>query len=493
VRTLYRLGQAYLRRGLWRQSVVYFRQLADRYPKHYLADDAIYLIADAVDRSGRKAEAQKLYAELLRRFPSGDMSFEARWRLGYQAFQQQKWERAIPLFAQIYTKYPRNRYAPAATYYAALAHQRQNKPKTRQQALALYRQMVERYPLHYYSFLALSRISSLTGQRWALRRCQWQQTAKGLRCQPVKSPKNRKGLVDFPWGDIPLRPPSGQELTQLYDGQSAPFLTHPAYLRGRELFRLELIDEAIAEWQSLLSCKVFYPAGKPTSRRTDCGRRGDPGAELLGLHFYVAGVYHLADRVYRIRGQIAGRIKLFALETWYLAYPRPFFSSVQQATKRDGVDLNIAYSIMREESTFRPDIQSRSNAYGLMQMLLSTAQHSADSLKLNRKIQPADLFQPDLNISLGIRHLRILHRQFNAHIIPMAGAYNAGAQRVVRWLERFAKLPKDQWVEAIPIEQTRHYVIRVSQTQAIYRLLYAPVSETIWTPAPFLPNRLLKK
>ncbi len=492
IRTLYYLGHAYRRRGLWRRSIPYLREMAKRFPKHYLADDGLFMIADSADRRGRKREAKRYYRELMRRFPRGDMSFVARWRIAYQAYRYRKWTRALKLFRRIYKKYPKSRYAPVSLYYAARATQRLPKRNRRRairlRVIGLYRQLVRDYPLHYYSFLALTRLRRLVRRPWLLQRCRWTKTAKGLRCITLKNRRSRRRVQVVPWGPLPTRPPTSNELLQLFDGVPAPYLTHPGYLRGRELFRLGMRARAASEWWGLVTCKVF---GSTSQNRRRCGKRGQQGAELLGLHFHLAGLYHLADRVYRGRGTIAGRLPFVArtLRSWYLAYPRPFLRVVRKAATRDRVNMYTAYGIMREESTFRPDIQSRSNAYGLMQLLLSTARNAARTLRMRRRIQPDDLFQPEINIPIGIRHLRFLHKQFKGQLPLMAGAYNAGSRRVKSWLRRFGRYSHDKWVEAITIKQTRHYVRRVSQSYSIYHFLYAPARQRWWRAIPFPPHR----
>lgn len=489
LRTLFFLGQAYRRLGRWRQGAVFFRELAQRFPQHYLADDAIFMIADSADRRGKKAEAQRYYQELLRRFPQGDMSFATRWRLAYQSYRYRQWPQATQQLREIYHNYPKSRHAPAALYYAARSLQEQGGQQRKQQAVHLYRRLVQNHPLHYYSFLALSRLQKLTRKSWILERCTWQQTGQGLQCvkQTQKKRRNSGWVEVLPWGPVPIAPPTTAQMLQLYSGQSASFLTHPRYLRGRMLYRIGLKGDAANEWSGLISCQAL---GHTTPRRGGCGKRGDQGAELLGLHFYLTGVYHLTDRVYRGKGIIAGKLPFSTenLRSWYLAYPRPFWSHVEEASQRDKVEWPVVYGIMREESTFRADIQSRSNAYGLMQLLLSTARHAAESIPLQRTIEPADLFLPEYNISLGVRHLRFLHKQFQGQLPLMAGAYNAGSHRVKSWLERFGKYAYDRWVESINIEQTRHYVRRVSQSFAIYHFLYTPAQQRNWKPIPFSPH-----
>ena len=52
-------------------------------------------------------------------------------------------------------------------------------------------------------------------------------------------------------------------------------------------------------------------------------------------------------------------------------------------------------------------------------------------------------------------------------------SYNAGPGAVDRWLSRFPDAELDEWVEQIPVEETRHYVKRVLGSASAYQLLYA--------------------
>ncbi len=488
VRTLFYLGLAYQRRGKWPKGVRYFNELTRRYPRHRLADDAVFRNADNADRSGKKALAKKYYKKLLRYFSGGDMSRTASWRLAYQAYKYGKWEKAVGLLTRFYRRYRRYKYAPAALYYAAraqaIAGQRQR--GNRKKVIQMYERLLRKYPLHYYSFLALSQLRLYTGKRWRIRRCRWRNVKGKLHCVPRKIRKKRWFNI-LPWGPIPEQPPTDMQLAQLYDGVPAPYLDNPHYLRGLELLRLGLKSDAGAEWYRLRYCRTF----NPKSKKRFCGRRKDPGAELLALLFHLAEVYYPANMTFRGRGIIAGRypIQRSTLRTWYLSYSRPFWPIVEASTQRDKVHPAIAYAIMREESAFQEGVLSSSNAYGLMQLLVSTARNEAKSLEWKRKLKPSDLFLAKHNISLGVHHLRRLANTFKSQIPLIAGAYNAGAHRVRRWLRWYGKSPYDKWVESIGIKQTRHYARRVSQSYSIYRLLYVPANKRYWDRVPFHPNR----
>jgi soluble lytic murein transglycosylase len=84
---------------------------------------------------------------------------------------------------------------------------------------------------------------------------------------------------------------------------------------------------------------------------------------------------------------------------------------------------------------------------------------------------PAALFEPRVNIELGSRYLSQLLARFDGRASAAIGSYNAGPHAVARWLEGSA-LEDDEWVEAIPYEQTRAYAKRVLRSLNAYRVLY---------------------
>jgi soluble lytic murein transglycosylase len=132
---------------------------------------------------------------------------------------------------------------------------------------------------------------------------------------------------------------------------------------------------------------------------------------------------------------------------------------------------------MREESALDPRALSPAGAVGLTQLMVPTAQETARQLRLG-KVTRDRLADPSLNIRLGSSYLGGLVRRFEGSIPLALAAYNAGGGAVSRWLELRRGLELDEFVEEIPVEETRGYVKRVLRSYAAYRLLYGEV------PAP---------
>ena len=157
-------------------------------------------------------------------------------------------------------------------------------------------------------------------------------------------------------------------------------------------------------------------------------------------------------------------------ELWWHAWPAPFPRELARVQDQGGPEAPIVYSIMREESGYRPEVMSVVGARGLLQLMPKTAERVAASLG-QPEFDPERLFDPAVNIELGSAYLRQLLGQFAGYRSAAIGSYNAGPEAVRRWL-REPPLPDDEWVEQIPYGQTRAYVKRVLRSLHVYRVLY---------------------
>lgn len=145
------------------------------------------------------------------------------------------------------------------------------------------------------------------------------------------------------------------------------------------------------------------------------------------------------------------------------------------------VEPALIHAVARQESEFDPRAVSRASARGLMQLLPSTAKEVAHSKRM--RYSKSRLFDPDYNVALGSAYLAGLLEDFDGSYILALAAYNAGPARAKRWI-RYNGIPgRDEvdpidWVELIPISETRNYVQRVLENLQIYRarLSAAPVN-----------------
>jgi soluble lytic murein transglycosylase len=177
-------------------------------------------------------------------------------------------------------------------------------------------------------------------------------------------------------------------------------------------------------------------------------------------------------RSVRLAMRAQGRGASWNRELAELLYPLPFRDVLASESQAAGVDPLMVASLIRQESAFEVRARSPADARGLMQILPSVGASYASRLGL-APFEPALLYQPDLNLDFGIEHLAEALARFGG-IEQALAAYNAGADRVIRWL-RLAGAADDAevFVERIPFTETRDYVRRVLRNHAMYRALYA--------------------
>jgi peptidoglycan lytic transglycosylase len=138
-----------------------------------------------------------------------------------------------------------------------------------------------------------------------------------------------------------------------------------------------------------------------------------------------------------------------------------------------GPEPALLLAVIRQESAFDVKAVSPAGALGLMQLMPFTAKHVAKTLKT--KYRPKDLVKDgDYNIRLGRAYMQELLEFFDQSYVLAVAAYNAGPDRVNQWIQAFGD-PRDygvdvvDWVETIPLSETRNYVQRVMENLEVYR------------------------
>jgi soluble lytic murein transglycosylase len=123
------------------------------------------------------------------------------------------------------------------------------------------------------------------------------------------------------------------------------------------------------------------------------------------------------------------------------------------------------------ETRFNADVKSHAGAIGAAQ-LLETTGTAVGRKVFGKGFDKRTLRDPDVNLAVAARYLSDLLNRFKGHPALAVAAYNAGPAPVKRWLEARGDLELDAFVETIPFEQARRYVMRVLSDAEIYRRLY---------------------
>ena len=154
-----------------------------------------------------------------------------------------------------------------------------------------------------------------------------------------------------------------------------------------------------------------------------------------------------------------------------LTYPVPWPADLFELAAAAGVDPLLAAAIIRQESGYEPTARSRADAMGLMQVLPSVGAALA-RVEGIREWEPALLYQPEINLRFGMRHLAQTLQRFARPEHALA-AYNAGGRPTADWLGLpGAEEDPEVFIERIQYVETRDYVRRVLRNLSMYRALY---------------------
>jgi soluble lytic murein transglycosylase len=435
-KALYQAGRSFASRGdkdpvSTRHGIDLFERAWREHAAHSYADDARLREAEALDTLKDPDRATELLSGLPEAFKTGDQRGEALWRLAFRAWRKGDLVEAARRLSTELELLPREDgwwEAGRTLYWLGRIADRNG---AGDQARAFYRRAFVEYPLSYYALQAGNRL-----------RDKWPDVAAALFAEVSKEADDAGGWV-FPDREL--------------------FHT-PGFLRAVELARLGLGPEAKRELQLL---------GIQPARR---GVKLKPEEEelqwLAAVLYDQAGEYALSHAI--PRHLLPGYERAFPVganhRRWLLSYPRAYAELIERHAQLNGQPAALELAIVREESAFDPLMESFANAVGLTQLTAAPAARFAQGLPHDR----VALHDPAINITIGARELGQLWNAFERNAGLAIAGYNAGEGAVRRWLadpERADVMALDEFIEAIPYDETRGYTKRVLASFFAYRWL----------------------
>jgi len=185
---------------------------------------------------------------------------------------------------------------------------------------------------------------------------------------------------------------------------------------------------------------------------------------------------------YRFAAELAADIRFYrdGIEIAKDASRNGLFLTAQSypviTDKLQDIDLEwaLVHALIRQESAFDFRAKSRVGAAGLMQLMPATAKEIARRAGISHRTDWL-YKRPDHNIRLGTLYLEKLLDRFDGYYPMAIAAYNAGPNRVDKWIEMFGDPRKGEidlidWIELLPIYETRNYIQRVMEATYVYRL-----------------------
>lgn len=399
------------------------------YPDSPFTEKLLYSAGTYFDVEGRLPEARGVYQQLLELFPKGNYFQTALWKVSFYSYLEGRYDEALSGFWKYLKSLEKPHSAVAPIYWMARCYESLGESNT---AAILYRRAAMLGGHGYYGRLASEAGRNLQTQKAVVtlvqsRSIQWTQVNDFL---------------------TKLRPPDNS----IADPSPA---TAPIIERARQLYACGLSELALAELHRKLR---EIP--------------GDKGLSLFSARIYSEQCdYDSAIRTLRraFPDYDSRAVEDLPGEVWNLLYPFEHWRIVNKQAAVRGLDPAFVMGLIRQESAFNKKARSTANARGLMQVLPSTGRVLARGEGI--KYSTAKLYQPDVNVKLGVKHLAALIRQYNGREELALAAFNAGDTRVELWMSRAAKMDMPEFVERIPFSETRGYVKQVLTNTAYYREL----------------------
>lgn len=375
------------------------------------------------------AQAATFYEQVVREAPRSDEADEAHFWLAWRAHQANDYRASAKLLTEHVAEYgdvTDNR--GKAAFWAARDAERAG---DKEWALTMYRALMPRYGAGWYGYNAERRIKQLTDA--------------GVRGLPPEA----NPLVARAVANLQTNPPV-VETMQAQDEERLE--------KADDLLTISLQQSALDELEEARN-------HAPTSPRINLRI-----AQIYRARNENVSAVNVLKRAYPDYGQAL--VNEMPRAAWDVFYPLNWWSNIKQEAARYKIDPYLIAGLIRQESVFNPQARSRANALGLMQLIPSTGRMVARKYGVSGgAVSVADLYNPVLNIQLGTAYVAQLLSQFG-RFEYVAASYNGGPTRVARWLRELPTAEIEDWVDAIPITETRLYVQGVYRNARQYQRLY---------------------
>lgn len=408
-------------------------RIASDFPDQTWAEDALDNLGTHYIKTNEDDRAEAIFRELYDRYPRGTYAQRAAWKSGWAAYRKNQYADTVRIFERAASDFPRADYRPAWLYWAGRAHEALGEPELAAERFTL---TAADYANSYYGRLATARLDETVVARVTAARI----------------------AVDASTAAVDQQLPANGVVV-------------------RALLGAEMYDDALNElrfaqrvWGDSPAIEATVAWARQQQARTETGMRR---FQLL------RGAINTMRRAYP-QFMAAGGEEL-PREVLTVIYPIAYWDLIRKHAQANGLDPYLVAALVAQESTFVADVRSAANAYGLMQLMPSTARMYARKLKM--RYSSRLLTDPEANIRMGTAYLADKIREFGDLHLVLA-SYNAGETPVRRWRSERPGLETEEFIDDIPYPETQLYVKKILGTAEDYRRLYSGVPAIEGVDAP---------
>ncbi len=405
-------------------SVTYLNQVISKFPEK--ASEALLAKIKILEAQKDPKSATEVQQLLIAQYANSQEAAEYRWKVAQNKAKAKDYKAALQWAQPIIINNPDSILAPRAGFWVGKWATKLGKNESAQKT---YEYVLSQFPYSYYA---------------------WRSAAiLGLNVSNFNTLRQMNPQI------VPLLrpvPPAGSDTF-------------------KELYLLGQDRDAWLQWQTEFQNKMQPTV---TEQFTEGLMRLVKGENLIGI-----------DKIAKLedRETPSEKAEYQALRKqlmyWQARYPFPYLQEIEKWSKERQINALLVTAVIRQESRFEPKVKSSAGAVGLMQVLPSTAKSIAPQAKLDSK--KIDLENPDNNIMLGTLYLDHTHQQYGNNSLLAIASYNAGPGNVSKWLQTLPKEDPDEFVEAIPFDETKNYVRQVFGNYWNYLRLYNPETSRLVT------------
>jgi soluble lytic murein transglycosylase len=391
-------------------------QMERRFPSSPWLAEALYSSGNMYLLRKDYSHAVEYYEDLAKLFPKHRYSASSQWKAAWLNYRLGDYSTAAKLMDVQIAQYPGGKEIPAALYWRGrLYEEQEHRPDV---AAAYYQTVATAFEHYYYAQVARERLTSLGSTAPA-------DIAMLKKIQPEEIP----ALTD----DVPEDDEHVVKAHLLANAGLNEYI--PAEIQAAD---------GSEEWGAFAQAEIYASYGE-AFRAMEVLKRAIP--------FYASAPINAIPMGY-----------------WKILFPQPHWETIEEAATKNRLDPYMVASLIRQESEFNAGAVSRSNAFGLMQLLPSVGRSMAKEEGI-RHFSQAELLDADTNIRLGTRYLSEMLSKFGGQPEYAFAAYNAGMDRVTDWQTAGKYSGIDEFVESIPFTETREYVQAILRNESIYREL----------------------
>ncbi|MEJ1930182.1 transglycosylase SLT domain-containing protein [Nostoc sp. NIES-2111] len=418
-----------------KDAIPYLNQVIAKFPQQ--ASQALKRKAEILTALNDQKAAQQTWQELITKYAKSDEAAEYRWKIALEKAKARDYVTAWKWAQPIVINNPNSILAPRAGFWMGKWANALGKEQEAKQA---YEYVLSQFPYSYYAWRSANQLGLNVGNFDNVRQL-------NPEVIPYQRPLPRAGSATF------------QEL----------------YLLGQN-------RDAWLQWET-----EYLNKQQPT-----IAEQFTEGLMRLARGEYLSGINLISKLEDRETPEEQAEYQALSQQVtyWQARYPFPYLKEIEKWSSERQLNPLLVTALMRQESRFEAKIKSVAGATGLMQVMPDTGKWIADKIKVDNKT--LDLTNPNDNIMLGTWYLDHTHEQYGNNSMLAIASYNAGPGNVAKWLQTLPNQDPDEFVEAIPFNETRDYVRQVFGNYWNYLRLYNPEISNIVakysTEHPKLPS-----